>query len=97
MSKWEDTVMTQGKKDSVLKLFLKVHPQYKGLNLWKPIARHQAEITWDIAFKAGTQEVVHWINNGNIIQDIGWAGGGEEWQAKLKDWGIEEEKDGTVR
>ena len=54
----KDTMLTQYQKDSALKLYLKEHPQYKGLNLWKLVARHQAEITWDIAFKAGIEEAI---------------------------------------
>ncbi len=90
MSRWEDTVMTQYQKDCALKLFLKEHPQYKGLNLWKLVARHQAEIS----FKAGIKEVV-----GFLDKPCPHSGGLEEqqlraidctecWQAQLKEWGI---------
>ncbi len=78
---WEDTVMTQYQKDCALKLFLKEHPQYKGLNLWKPVARHQAEITW----KAGIREVFDFFhdNSAGIMMNE------HALEAKLKEWGLE--------
>ena len=54
------------------------------------LVRKQAEITWDIAFKAGIKEVVEKMN-----EILGATSG--KWREQLKEWGIEEEKDGTVR
>ena len=51
------------------------------------VAKAQAEITWDIAHKAGIREVVEWIENRSILANRGTAHG-QEWQAKLKEWGI---------
>jgi len=39
-------------------------------------------------YQDGIREVAEWINNGNIIHDINWSGGGKEWQTKLKEWGV---------
>ena len=98
--KAEDTLMTQYEKDSVLKLYLKEHPQYKGLNLWRPIARHQAVIS----FNAGKREAV--IEWGDYLVAGGKKAGMKEvfdflhdnsagimmneyaLEAKMKEWGI---------
>ena len=100
MFKWEDTVMTQYQKDRALKLYLKEHPQYKGLNLWKLVARHQAEITWAIAYKAGIKEVMDSVEeycsivkkeDGLIAIPSVWDITEIKiwWQSKLKEWGID--------
>lgn len=46
----------------------------------------QAEITWDIAFKAGERKVVEWLGtHPHILNSYH----NEEWQAFLKSGGIE--------
>ena len=51
---------------------------------WQDGTKAQAEITWNIAFKAGIQEVVKWLNESDWGRRKGYS-----WQAKLKDLGIE--------
>jgi len=63
------------------------HPTYK-------LLKAQAEITWDKAIK----EVVEWLHQ-DIRREFPYGGeelvvfraNGEEWQAKLKEWGVSDE------
>jgi len=59
------------------------------------LVRKQAEITWDIAFKAGINEVVKWMESyysGLLDHSSGinkYLIPRKEREAKLKDWGLE--------
>ena len=117
---WEDTVISDEQVNHEVCLAKEavelIRFNQVEMNTYLRITNAQAELTWDIAFKAGydkresefvynpdyldfqkgvktgkelgIKEVVEWINSGNIIHDINWAGGRKEWQAKLKAWGI---------
>ena len=56
------------------------------------LVRKQAEITWDIAFKAGIKEVVDWVmkyRSETTREFMGFTMSRVEWQANLKEWGLE--------
>ena len=55
--------------------------QHDNMFRLEAIAQAQAEITWDLAFKAGIKEVVEWMKTyATYPHTI------EQWQAKLKEW-----------
>jgi len=71
----EDTVMGKVQRDNIF---------YCGIGTLKGLCKVQAEITWDIAERAGMKKVVDWIDEHGGSLD----GFRTEWQAQLKDWHI---------
>ena len=69
---------------------------FKQMNLLRStpaVAEDQAEITWPLAFKAGMQEVVEWIQK-NHVELVPYLEPAiciltSEWQAFLKERGLE--------
>ena len=79
MSSWEDTVMSDEQLSHGLSPLVR-----KQMVAIRCIAKAQAELS----FKAGIREAVEWIQNHGGCLD-GWR---QEWQSKLKEWGLEQKR-----
>ena len=84
---WQETVINDNELQLAAKGFVikggKPEPE------WKFIANKQAKITGDIAFKAGIKEVIEWMKT-NLKEEYDEFSIWSIWQAKLKEWGIED-------
>ncbi|KKK67360.1 hypothetical protein LCGC14_2954830 [marine sediment metagenome] len=85
---WKETVMSQDEFEE----WCGSH-QIKGCGKTRTMCKDycrplaQAEITGDIAYKAGIREVVGFVNMFELIDEDCK----DEWQAKLKEWGLTNE------
>ena len=82
MSNWKDTVMSDEDLQSIEELELY---HFKSKKLEKAIAQAQAEIS----FKAGIKEMAEWIKERDCGDKSCVVIAIDDWQAKLKEWGIE--------
>ncbi len=71
-------------KDTVIKDLSLPILSHLDLPMGQAIAMEQAEIS----FKAGIKEVVEWVIQNYFIPSPTDKAGQEEWQAKLKEWGL---------
>ena len=89
--KAEDTAMSD---EDLMDIAWRIYPDKTNTPFITQERRAVAKAQAEISYKAGIKEVVDWINENNSIMVVKDDGAtmflyvGNEWQAKLKEWGI---------